>query len=60
MIKLENLIESTLKKLRVSVLGAALAVSLKLAAQIAGGVIVTIFPDGGARYSSEHFWNEHD
>jgi len=40
--------------------GAALAVSLKLAAQIAGGVIVTIFPDGGARYSSEHFWNEHD
>lgn len=38
--------------------GAALAVSLKLAAQIEKGVIVTIFPDGGARYSSEHFWNE--
>jgi S-sulfo-L-cysteine synthase (O-acetyl-L-serine-dependent) len=40
--------------------GAALAVSLKLAAQIESGVIVTIFPDGGARYSSEHFWNEGD
>jgi S-sulfo-L-cysteine synthase (O-acetyl-L-serine-dependent) len=38
--------------------GAALAVSLKLATQIESGVIVTIFPDGGARYSSEHFWNE--
>ena len=38
--------------------GAALAVSLKLAARLESGVIVTIFPDGGARYSSEHFWNE--
>ena len=39
--------------------GAALAVSLKLAAHIDSGVIVTIFPDGGTRYSSEHFWEEH-
>jgi cysteine synthase B len=39
--------------------GAALAVSLNLAAQLESGVIVTIFPDGGTRYSSEHFWNEH-
>jgi cysteine synthase B len=38
--------------------GAALAVSLKLAARLESGVIVTIFPDGGARYSSEQFWNE--
>ena len=38
--------------------GAALVVSLKLAERIESGVIVTIFPDGGARYSSEHFWNE--
>jgi S-sulfo-L-cysteine synthase (O-acetyl-L-serine-dependent) len=40
--------------------GAALAVSLKLAEQIESGVIVTIFPDGGARYSSEHFWHHVD
>ena len=38
--------------------GAALAVSLKLAAELESGVIVTIFPDSGTRYSSEHFWNE--
>ena len=38
--------------------GAALAVSLRLAARLESGVIVTIFPDGGARYSSERFWNE--
>lgn len=38
--------------------GAALAVSLKLAARIESGVIVTVFPDGGARYGSEQFWNE--
>jgi cysteine synthase B len=38
--------------------GAALAVSLKLAARLESGVIVTIFPDGGARYSSENLWND--
>jgi cysteine synthase B len=40
--------------------GAALAVSLKLAARLESGMIVTIFPDGGARYSSEHFWSEEE
>lgn len=39
--------------------GAALAASLKLAEQIDAGIIVTIFPDGGARYASEQFWNTH-
>jgi cysteine synthase B len=39
--------------------GAALAVSLRLAAQIKNGIIVTIFPDGGSRYSSEKFWNNN-
>ncbi|MFZ1979123.1 MAG: cysteine synthase family protein, partial [Bacteroidota bacterium] len=38
--------------------GSAAAVAQKLAIQISSGVIVTIFPDGGARYGSEHFWNE--
>jgi cysteine synthase B len=38
--------------------GAAMAAALKVASQITSGVIVTVFPDGGARYSSEHFWNE--
>jgi cysteine synthase B len=38
--------------------GAALATALKLASQLTSGVIVTIFPDGGARYGSDHFWNE--
>jgi len=36
--------------------GAALAASLAVAARVKSGVIVTIFPDGGARYGSEHFW----
>ena len=39
--------------------GAALAVSLHLATQIENGIIVTVFPDGGSRYSSEQFWNEN-
>jgi len=38
--------------------GAALAASLKLASRLTSGVIVAIFPDGGARYSSEHLWDE--
>ena len=36
--------------------GAALAASLDLAARIPEGVIVTIFPDSGTRYLTEHFW----
>ncbi|MBI3766848.1 MAG: cysteine synthase family protein [Ignavibacteriales bacterium] len=38
--------------------GAAMAVSIRLASQLMAGVIVTIFPDSGARYGSERFWNE--
>jgi S-sulfo-L-cysteine synthase (O-acetyl-L-serine-dependent) len=37
--------------------GAALAASLDLAARIREGVIVTIFPDSGTRYLTEHFWD---
>lgn len=36
--------------------GAALAASLEVARTIDRGCIVTIFPDGGARYLSESFW----
>ena len=36
--------------------GAALAAGLKLAAEAERGVIVLIFPDGGARYLDEEFW----
>ncbi len=35
--------------------GAAMAASLKLAREIASGVIVTVFPDSGSRYGSEIF-----
>jgi len=38
--------------------GAALAACLAVAGRIERGVIVTIFPDGGARYLSERFWDE--
>jgi len=37
--------------------GAALAAALRVAADSPGAVIVTIFPDGGARYLSEDFWD---
>jgi cysteine synthase B len=37
--------------------GAALAVSLDLAARLREGVIVTVFPDGGSRYLTEPFWD---
>jgi cysteine synthase B len=37
--------------------GAALSVSLELAARIREGVIVMIFPDSGTRYLSERFWD---
>jgi proteasome lid subunit RPN8/RPN11 len=36
--------------------GAALAGCLRVAASIDRAVIVTVFPDGGDRYLSEHFW----
>jgi cysteine synthase B len=38
--------------------GAALAAVLDLAARIREGVIVTVFPDSGTRYLSEHFWEK--
>jgi cysteine synthase B len=38
--------------------GAALACALQVAAKIKGGVIVTIFPDGGDKYLSERFWEK--
>ena len=37
--------------------GAAMAASLKVASKLKSGVIVTVFPDSGARYGSEHFAN---
>lgn len=36
--------------------GAALAASLDLAARLDRGVIVTVFPDTGSRYTTERFW----
>jgi len=36
--------------------GAALAATLDLAERIREGVIVTVFPDSGTRYLTEHFW----
>ena len=38
--------------------GAAMVASLALAVKLTSGVIVTVFPDGGARYASERFWTE--
>ena len=40
--------------------GAALAAALRVGASVHDAVIVTIFPDGGTRYLSEGFWEEHD
>ncbi len=37
--------------------GAATAASLKVASQLKSGVVVTVFPDSGARYGTEHFMN---
>ena len=36
--------------------GAALAAALRVASTIERGVIVTVFPDSGTRYLSDHFW----
>jgi cysteine synthase B len=38
--------------------GAAAAAAARVAARHPGAVVVTIFPDGGARYLSEPFWGE--
>ncbi len=38
--------------------GAAMAGAMKVAEQLSRGVVVAIFPDGGDRYLSEHFWDE--
>ena len=40
--------------------GAAMAACLKVASEIRSGVIVTVFPDSGARYGSELFGAESD
>jgi S-sulfo-L-cysteine synthase (O-acetyl-L-serine-dependent) len=38
--------------------GAAAFVAARIASRHPGAVVVTIFPDGGARYLSEPFWSE--
>jgi cysteine synthase B len=38
--------------------GAAAAAAARVAAAAPGSVVVTIFPDGGARYLSERFWED--
>jgi cysteine synthase B len=38
--------------------GAALSCALQVARELAHGVIVTIFPDGGDKYLSEAFWDD--
>ena len=40
--------------------GAALAAALDLASHLDEGVIVTVFPDSGARYLTERFWEGWD
>ncbi len=37
--------------------GAAMVACLRLAEGVPSGTIVTVFPDGGSRYGSEHFWD---
>src|SRR5574341_1028440 len=38
--------------------GAALAGALRVAERLGEGVVVTVFPDGAAKYLSEPFWQE--
>lgn len=38
--------------------GAAMAASLKVASQLKSGIVVTVFPDSGARYGTEHFLSD--
>jgi S-sulfo-L-cysteine synthase (O-acetyl-L-serine-dependent) len=36
--------------------GAALAATLDVARRLEHGVVVTVFPDGAAKYLTEKFW----
>ncbi len=38
--------------------GAAAVAALRVAEQLADGVVVTVFPDAGYKYVSERFWSE--
>ena len=38
--------------------GAAMAASLKVTSQLKSGVVITVFPDSGARYGTEHFLSD--
>ncbi len=38
--------------------GAAAIAALRVAETLQGGVVVTVFPDGGYKYVSERFWGE--
>jgi cysteine synthase B len=40
--------------------GAALAVMLQVAQRLERGVVVSIFPDGAAKYLTEKFWDAND
>jgi S-sulfo-L-cysteine synthase (O-acetyl-L-serine-dependent) len=40
--------------------GAAAVAALRVASRLERGVVVTVFPDGGTRYLSEHFWDGDD
>jgi len=38
--------------------GAAMVAALRVASRLRSGLVVTVFPDGGARYGSDRFWHE--
>jgi cysteine synthase len=38
--------------------GAAAVAAARVAAAAPASIVVTVFPDGGARYLSERFWEE--
>ena len=40
--------------------GAAAVAATRVAARLQHAVVVTVFPDGGTRYLSEHFWDGED
>jgi cysteine synthase B len=40
--------------------GAAVLAALDVAAELSSGVVVTVFPDGGARYLDDRFWTEEE
>ena len=40
--------------------GAALAATMQVARKLEGGVVVTVFPDGAAKYLTEKFWEGDD